>query len=213
MAQTLRSGARTGTDYLRIRAERTALFVIDMQNAFIAPGAALEVPGGRDLIPRIAALVETCRRRSVPIVWMQLDASPPGGGLLLEKYPRMREHAILFRGTPGFDLHWELPAPRDDEVRIVKHKYDSFHGTDLDEQLRGRGIESVIICGVTTNCCCESTARSAFERDYRVAFVADATAAFTDALHRNTLAAIDELFGRVVSTAEVLTELGASRAA
>ena len=107
------------------------------------------------------------QKNAVPVIWIRLDSSAPYGGLLLDKYPPLREQRVLFKGTHSFELFSDLPAPLEDEFHVVKHKYDAFHRTDLDTLLRNIGADTVIITGVTTNCCCESTARSAFEHNYK----------------------------------------------
>ena len=163
---------------------------------------------GRDIIARLVKLIAECRNLGVPVIWVRLDSSAPYGGLLLEKYPSLREQQVLYKGTHSFDLFSDMPAPLENEFHIVKHKYDAFHRTDLDTLLRNIGADTVIITGVTTNCCCESTARSAFEHDYKVAFTSDGTAAFEQRLHEATLGTVRELFGRVLSVDEVIRELG-----
>ena len=198
--------------FFRINRKTSALLIIDMQNAFLEPGAMLEAPMGRAIITRLTQLIAECRNRGVPVIWVRLDSSAPYGGLLLEKYPPLREQRVLFRNTHSFEFFSDLPAPLDNEFHVVKHKYDAFHGTDLDTLLKNIGADTVIITGVTTNCCCESTARSAFEHDYKVAFTSDATAAFEERLHEATLGTVRELFGRVVTVAEVIYELGNSPA-
>jgi ureidoacrylate peracid hydrolase len=99
------------------------------------------------------------------------------------------------------------------EHLIVKHKFDAFFETDLDAILRYHRVDTVIITGTATNACCESTARSAFMRDYKVVFPSDANATFDEAMHRATLVNIDLLFGRVLTTEELLAELGIRAAA
>ena len=202
-----REATQVGEVFFRINRKTSALLIIDMQNAFLEPGALLEAPAGRDIIARLAQLIEVCRDLNVPLIWVRLDCSEPYGGLLLEKYPSLREQRVLFKGTHSFELFSDLPMPRENEFHIVKHKYDAFHGTDLDTLLRNIGADTLIITGVTTNCCCESTARSAFEHDYKVAFAGDGTAAFEERLHEATLATVRELFGRVLSIAEIVEEL------
>lgn len=204
---TARETTRTGDAFFRINRKSSALLIIDMQNAFLEPGAVLETPMGRDIIARLAELIEACRGLDVPIIWVRLDCSAPYGGLLLEKYPALEQQQVLFRGTHSFELFSGLPAPTEDEFHVVKHKYDAFHRTDLDTLLRNIGADTVIITGVTTNCCCESTARSAFEHNYKVAFTSDGTAAFETRLHEAALGTIRELFGRVLTVDEVIREL------
>jgi len=178
-----------------------------MQNAFIAEGGALEAPAGRAIIPNIERLIAVCRQHGIPVVWIQLDSRDPQEGMLLRKYPALKAHETLYRGTDSFEFYKGLSAPQPGDYRIVKHKYDSFHQTDLEQMLKSQNIDTVIVNGVTTNCCCESTARSAFERNFKVAFVNDATAAYTRDLHEASLRVIDELFGRVMDTKTVIAEL------
>ena len=206
-----REATQVGEAYFRINRRTSALLIIDMQNAFLEPGAMLEAPMGRDIIARLVKLIAECRNLGVPVIWVRLDSSAPYGGLLLEKYPSLQEQQVLYKGTHSFDLFSDMPAPLENEFHIVKHKYDAFHRTDLDTLLRNIGADTVIITGVTTNCCCESTARSAFEHDYKVAFTSDGTAAFEQRLHEATLGTVRELFGRVLSVDEVIRELGDSQ--
>ncbi|MFT7458522.1 MAG: nicotinamidase-related amidase [Planctomycetota bacterium] len=204
---TARETTRQGEAFFRITPNKAALLIIDMQNGFLEPGAMLEVPAGRDIIPNIVNLMGECRKLNVPVIWVQLDSSAPYGGLLLDKYPPLRDEQVLYKGTHSFELFASVPQPEEGDFHIVKHKYDAFHGTDLDTLLRNIGIDTIIIAGVTTNCCCESTARSAFEHDYKVAFTSDGTAAFEKRLHDATLGSIRELFGRVLTIDDVITEL------
>ena len=93
------------------------------------------------------------------------------------------------------------------EHRVVKHKYDAFFETDMDAILRNSGVDTVIIAGTATNVCCESTARSAFFRDYNVAFPSDCNATFDDAMQEASLKTIDMFFGRVMPLEELLAEM------
>ena len=199
----------SGEALFNLTRDKTALLIVDMQNAFLEEGALLEVSEGRAMIPKLARLVERCRAIKLPIVWIQLDSTAPYGGMLIKKYPMLESKKILYKGTHSFDLFAELPTPQEGEYRIVKHKYDAFHQTDLDTLLRNLGVDSVVITGVTTDCCCESTARAAFERDYCVAFTSDGTATFDPQQHAASVKLMDELFGRVMTIDEVITELAA----
>ena len=202
----------TGTDYFRIDAARCALIVIDMQNAFVAEGAPFETSAAREMLPRLRELVTFFREINRPIVWTQSDHRPPYGGLMLQKFPIIRNHGILWQGDPTFDMYPHMLQPEDgpNEYRIVKHKFDAFFETDLDAILRYHQVNTVVITGTATNACCESTARSAFMRDYLVAFPSDANATFDQSMHEATLKNIELLFGRVMASAEVLTELRSS---
>lgn len=205
----------TGKDFFTINPRRCALIVIDMQNAFVAEGAPFETPGAREMIPRLERLIGCARELQMPIVWTQSDHRPPYGGLMLRKFPAIAKERVLWQGEPSFGIYPEMIQPREGslEHRIVKHKFDAFFETDLDAILRFHQVDTVIITGTATNACCESTARSAFMRDYKVVFPSDANATFDESMHRATLVNIDLLFGRVLSSEELLAEIGLRAAA
>jgi nicotinamidase-related amidase len=205
----------TGKDFFTIEPSRCALVIIDMQNAFVAKGAPFETPGARAMIPRLERLIGCARELQMPIVWTQSDHRPPYGGLMLRKFPAIANEHVLWQGAPSFDIYPDMLQPCEGplEHRIVKHKFDAFFETDLDAILRYHQVDTLIITGTATNACCESTARSAFMRDYKVVFPSDANATFDEAMHRATLVNIDLLFGRVLTTEELLAEIGIRAAA
>lgn len=199
----------TGKEFFAIDPHRCALIIIDMQNAFVAEGAPFETPGARAMIPRLERLVRRARELKMPVVWTQSDHRPPYGGLMLRKFPTIAQGRVLWQGEPSFDMYPEMLQPQEGllEYRIIKHKFDAFFETDLDAILRFHKVDTVIITGTATNACCESTARTAFMRDYKVVFPSDANSTFDQAMHDATLKNIDLLFGRVVSTEELLAEI------
>jgi ureidoacrylate peracid hydrolase len=196
-------------NFFKVDPQRAALIVIDMQNAFVAEGAPLETPGARAMLPHLERLVRFARGQHIPIVWTQSDHRPPYGGLMLRKFPVIGDQRCLWQGDPSFEMYPHMLQPQEGEreYRIVKHKYDAFFETSLDAILRFHGADTVIITGTATNVCCESTARTAFMRDYQVAFPSDANATFDAAMHEATLRNIDLLFGRVMTTEELLAEM------
>ena len=198
-------------DFFTVDARRSALIVIDMQNAFVAEGSPLETPGARAMIPRLEKLIRFARERTVPVIWTQSDHRPPYGGLMLRKFPVIGEKRCLWRGDLSYEMYPGMLQPEEGkgEYRIVKHKFDAFFETDLDAILRFHRVETLIVTGTATNVCCESTARSAFMRDYQVAFPSDANVTFDQAMHEATLKNIDLLFGRVMTTAQLLQEMAA----
>jgi ureidoacrylate peracid hydrolase len=204
---TMAERVARGREVFTIDPRRAALLVIDMQNAFLAPGAAYETPAGRAMIPNLERLLRHAREHGMPVVWTRSDHSPPAGGAVLRKCPAVREDRVCWPGNESFAFYPHMPQPGDEDHQVVKHKYDAFFETDLDAILRNRGVETVIVTGVTTSVCCDATARSAFSRDYNVVFLADATGEYDDELHRATLRVMDLVFGRVMSTEELLAEL------
>jgi len=201
----------SGKNFFTIDPRSCALIVIDMQNAFVAEGAVFETPPARAMIPRLEQLIQLARVSGIPIVWTQSDHRPPYGGLMLQKFPPIAEDHILWQGELSYEIYPHMLQPKEGslEYKIVKHKFDAFFETDLDTILRHNEVDTVIITGTATNACCESTARSAFMRDYKVVFPSDLNATFNEDMHQATLKNIDLLFGRVVSSHELLAEIEA----
>lgn len=179
-----------------------------MQNDFVEQGGSFTAfPKSIQIIPKIEKLVSFARSNSMPVIWTLCDHGPPGGGLLLKKFPPIRDQKVLWLNTRSFELYPEMVQPLPDEYKIIKPKYDAFFGTNLEHILRNLGCRTLVITGISTEVCCESTARSAFHREFQVAFVSDATATRTDEAHNATLRAIDNYFGKVLTTDELLSEL------
>ena len=126
---------------------------------------------------------------------------------MLRKFPPIAEDHILWRGEPSYEMYPHMLQPREGKLEYRIVKLDAFFETDLDAILRYHQVDTVIITGTATNACCESTARSAFMRDYKVVFPSDLNATFDDAMHQATLKNIDLLFGRVVSSDELLADM------
>jgi nicotinamidase-related amidase len=200
-----------GSDFFKLDKANTALLVIDMQNEFVEKGAHYTAyPTSIDIIPNIDRILSLAREHKMPVIWTQSDHSFPYGGLMLKKYPPIAQEKVLWRNTRSFEIFTNMTQPLANEYRVVKHKYDAFFGTDLDLILRNLKIESLVITGIATDVCCESTARSAFFREYQVAFISDATSTFDPEAHKATLKVINLFFGRVMTTDEVVRELTAS---
>jgi nicotinamidase-related amidase len=197
----------TGERLFNLGSTKNALLIIDMQKAFLDEGAPFEVADGREIIGNIDKILSHCRRTGIPVIWTQSDHSAPYGGLILTKYSVVRNDKVLWKDHPSFQLYARMPQPLQSELRVVKHKYDAFYQTDLEMILRNLGVDTVMITGIDTCVCCESTARAAFFRDFNVAFVGDATASYSRENHNSTLRVIDDIFGRVMTTEKVLAEL------
>ncbi|KAA9166419.1 cysteine hydrolase [Amycolatopsis acidicola] len=200
---------------------RAALLVIDMTNDFLAEGAPYECADGRALLPHINRLIGLARAKGLPVV-CTTQVHHPGGadlGMVRHLHPLTGSGKALVEGTEGVELHPELDFdPATDEF-LVKRRYSAFYGTDLENYLRRRRIDSVIITGVATHSCCEATARDALFRDFAVYFVSDATAtvglsdagwgSFTaEEVHRFALTDIAHFLGRVGTTDELAALLG-----
>ncbi|XP_043715352.1 nicotinamidase 2-like [Telopea speciosissima] len=151
------------------------LLVIDMQNYF----ASMAKP----ILPAINTTIDLCRNLSIPIIFTRHNhKSPSDDGMLGEWW----NNDLVMDGTPEAELMPELNRKSDDKI-LEKNTYSGFRGTGLEEYLVERGIKEVIITGVMTNLCCETTAREAYVRGFRVFFSTDATATSARELHVATI--------------------------
>lgn len=207
---------------------RTALLVIDLQHGFLDPGASLEVPKGRDILPNVVQLVAACRRSQAPVIFTEFVYAP--NVPCLRGNPFGPEHLPALPGQPtGFGYHSsncligpqvgqgaeaaatvDALAPRPDELVVRAHTYDKFYGTPLDLALRSRGVDRLIVTGVTTDVCVNATIIAASTRNYRVIAVSDGMATIHDHLHTACLQIWQNKFARIATTAEVVEELAAA---
>jgi ureidoacrylate peracid hydrolase len=196
--------------YDRLLGPKTALVVIDLQNAFMLPGMPVEVPAARDIVPNVNKLAAATRKAGGKVVWikMSLEGQSEAWSVFFDGDPRQGTRTQLRPGAHGFELYADLDVRPEDAV-LVKHRYSAFiqGSSDIDRYLRSAGLDTIIIVGTLTNVCCESSARDAMMLNYRLVFVADANAALSDAEHNATLASIIRVFGDVATTDEVIALL------
>ena len=152
-----------------IEPERTALLVVDMEHDFVH--GPLAVTGATELARRLAPVVHAAREAGMTIVWVTQALRPEDVGPLA-RFDAVAEGRALREGSPGVEVVPEL-APRGDDVRVVKRRFSAFLQTDLDPVLRGRGIERVIVCGISAHVCCDTTVRDAFQLGYDAVYVVD----------------------------------------
>jgi nicotinamidase-related amidase len=205
---------------------RTALLCIDFQNDFCKPegffaGAGHDVSTCQAAVDRTAWLLEQVRPLGIPVFWSRsVNPDPPRYKLPPLRFRAPRESAkfqekvggtnVFAPGTWGAQIVDDLEV-RPEDVVIDKPRYNVFHRTALEDELRSRGIDTVIVTGVTTNCCVESTSRDAFMRDFAVLVVSDCVAAFGNEwdLHEASLRNLSLLFAVIAPADEVVEELRA----
>ena len=200
----------------KVDPQHSALILVDVLNDFCAEGGAMHREG-RDLtlvkrmMPRLERLLDAARSAKVPCVWIRCAYNTGPNHYLsevwLEQAKRRRNGAyvqfpVCELGEWNGDFYQVKPLP--DEVIVTKHRYGAFESTDLDLILRSRGIRSVIMTGVATNVCVETTARQAFMRDYYVVFTSDCSATYSQAAHDATLFNLEHFFGEVVTSEQVI---------
>jgi nicotinamidase-related amidase len=191
----------------------TGLLVIDLQKGFVNKGAFCEVPAARDMLPRIQKLIEVCRKQSIPVIYTRMSHRFIGSTVYRDLWPNhFKEDGrpILEPGSEEFELIDELNVKEEDIV-LDKDRYSAFFGTPLDLILKDKGVKTIIITGLASNVCCESTAREAFFLNYRVLFVDDCNVTLNDEMHRWAVENIRLVFGYVLSSNELIKKIQASR--
>jgi len=167
-----------------------ALLVVDMQNGFCHPEGSftrigMGLDGADDAVRHAASAVEQARRAAIPVVFTR-HLYRPGradeGLALKQNSPALAGLDGLQGGTWDAEVVAELGCgPRD--LTVDKVRFDAFQWTSLEPLLRGLGVDDLVVCGVVTNLCVETTIRSAFMRDFPVTLLADCCAAQTRRLH------------------------------
>jgi ureidoacrylate peracid hydrolase len=194
-----------------------ALIVVDMQNDFCAKGGMMDLEGAdlaavQAMAAQLPDALDAARSAGVLVVFIRNVYSTERNAYLsdvwLEQMLRRRGDSYTVREVCGADS-WQGDfyggiAPQAGEPIVTKHRYGAFHNTDLETILRVHGIRTVVLTGVATNACVETTAREAFVRDYYVAFTADGTACYSDEAHEATLQTIDKYFGVVVTLDDLI---------
>jgi ureidoacrylate peracid hydrolase len=204
--------------YDEITPTRTALVVIDLQNAFLRPGAPSEVPNARAIVPAVNRLADALRKSGGTVALVQATFERDGWPLFFENMVRpelaARILAALRLGSPDHALWPELSIAPEDIV-VPKYRFSAFlpGASTLPAILRGRGIDTVLIAGCMTNMCCDSSARDAVMTDFRTVMVADCNAARTDAEHLSALGSFLTGFGDTRRSDELIAKLTGSPAA
>lgn len=211
----LRGGRRHA--YERLDPANTALIVVDMQNYFMQSGMPACCDVARDIVPNVNRLAGAVRGAGGAVVWIVTEALPGSTDDWPNLYELGADHvreARLEKLATGADGHalWPAMEREESDLTVTKTRYSAFieGSSDLEAQLRKRSIDTVLITGVATNICCESTARDAMMRDFRTVMVSDANAANNDEEHAASLVSFYLYFGDVQTTDQVIENLARS---
>ena len=200
---------------------KTALIVIDLQNAFMIEEVAVaHVPFAVEIVPNVNKLAAAVRRSGGKVFWIKQtvdDASCIAWSEWLNMMrPGVRDGLVrnLAPGSRGHAIYAELDIKPEDEI-VEKLRFSAFvqGSSDLPHRLCTQGYDTVLITGTVTNVCCESSARDAMMLNFKTIMVSDANAARTDAEHNATLATFYAIFGDVMDTAFLIARLEANAAA
>jgi ureidoacrylate peracid hydrolase len=198
---------------------RPALLLIDMQNCFVSKGGSydtlcIDTSYYLKALPNVLTLARKCREHGIPMFYTLAVREASGIDLLTRTHkflPKSREERIestpiCVRGTWDADLIAEI-KPDDLSNVITKRRDSSFYGTNLDKKLKEAKADTLILCGVDTSICVETSLRDAFNLGYDVILISDATASMDARRYECTLDDVRRFFGLVIDTNEFLSEL------
>jgi ureidoacrylate peracid hydrolase len=191
---------------------KSALIVVDMQNDFVHSDGAcalngLDVTKSQAIVPDIQRVIDAMHIAGRPVIFIKTthDDSTNSPAWLTRLIGRA--HPICVTGTWGTEYFGV--APVDGDIEVIKHRYSAFIGTDLDLKLRSMGVESILMTGVGTSVCVESTMRDGYMLDYYALLVTDATAGGSEQDYQGSLTNMSRGFGWLTDSVEVSSLLGA----
>jgi ureidoacrylate peracid hydrolase len=192
--------------------KRTAHIIVDLQNGFMAPGQVAEIATAREIVPAVNRISDAVRQAGGLVVYIQNtfdDVAVSTWSTFFDHFCSPERRARMIAAfTPGSEGHalWPGLDVQPPDLQVGKRRFGAFApgASDLHAILQDRGIDTLIITGTASQVCCESTARDAMMLNYKVFFIADGNATFTDDEHNATLSAMAHTFCDVVDTATIL---------
>ena len=188
---------------MRLNAAASALLVVDMQQFFLDASSPTFACGGVAILPTVKRLLDAFRSAGRPVIFTKHVHHPADldSGIMGWWW-----QGKCLEGSPESEIHPSL-APLPGEKVVLKHRYSAFYNTDLETVLRCLKVEDVVVTGTMTNMCCESTARDAYYRDYRVFFPADGTGSISEEMHLASLLNLAFGFAYVTTGDDIAAQL------
>ena len=197
---------------------KAALVVVDMQNDFVRKGAPFFLQGCNDAIPNVQKVLQACRETQIPVVFLKFTAGPEQTLIWTWSKPLHLPDKACWKGCrrfyeetqkqeEGHDIIDEL-YPQEGEAIVEKYSYGGFFETNLQTVLQARGAKQLIIIGCAAPFCIDDTVTGAFDRQYQNFVVSDAIGYFDKEFLKNSLRRIAMKYGRVLTTKELLAEMG-----
>ncbi|HSG67062.1 MAG TPA: isochorismatase family protein [Bacteroidales bacterium] len=180
-----------------------ALLVVDMQNYFLDSEEHAFIPSAPVILPNVIKLMEICKDHGVPTILTRHINTRNDAGLM-----GIRWHEVIRDEDPRSHLHKDIAAIGGEVM--VKSQFDAFHNTQLEKRLKAAGVKQIIITGVMTNMCCETTARSAFVKGFEVIMPVDATAAYNYEFHLATFLNMAYMFSTPLTTRDLIASMNES---
>jgi len=198
--------------------KKAALVVVDMQNDFVRKGAPFFLQGCNEAIPNVRKVLQACRNARIPVVFLKFTAGPEETLIWTWSKPLhppdkacwkncRRYYEEIQKEAEGHDIIDEL-CPVEGEEIVEKYSYGGFFETNLHTVLQARHAEQLIIVGCAAPFCIDDTVTGAFDRQYQSFVVSDAIGYFDKEFLKNSLRRIAMKYGRVLTTEQILTEMG-----
>lgn len=183
-----------------LRPGHCALLILDMQRFFLDESSHAHIPSALAIIPKVKSLMTAFLNNKLPVI-LTRHLNTKKDANLMDKWWR----DLITEENPLSEITPEFKYP--DAIVIKKTQYDAFYRTSLEDMLRKNGITQIVIAGVMTHLCCETTARSAFVRGFEVFFTIDGTATYNEDFHRATLLNLSHGFAIPVLCEEINEQL------
>ncbi len=179
--------------------ENSALLVLDMQNVFLSPSSHAYIPSSNVVIPIINSLINHFENHHRPIFFTRHINSDDDEDLMLKWW-----NSPITLDDPLSSISTDLNV--DSSEILIKNKYSAFINTNLEQILIKKSIKQVLITGVMSHLCCESTAREAFMRNFEVFYIIDGTATYTELLHKGTMFSLAHGFAECLTAKDVMSD-------
>lgn len=184
----------------KFKLTNSALLIIDMQNYFLNERSHAYVPSSRVILKNIAQLLNLFRKKKLPIIFTYFAVKKNEKDTIKDWW-----NDTVNVGSSQSRIVEEI-KPKEEEGVLRKRTYSSFYNTKLERFLKKHNVKNLLITGVLTNLCCETTAREAFVRNFNVFFVMDATATYNEEMHLFSLINLSYGFATLVSTEEIISK-------
>lgn len=182
-----------GSREYKVDVKHMALLVVDMQNYFLDPEEHAFIPSAPTILPNILALMESCKALGIPVILTRHINNMRNAGLMGKRWSE-----LIREKDPRSELNEKIITAGGEIIH--KSQFDAFYDTQLEKRLRAAEVKQIIMSGVMTNMCCETTARSAFIRGFEVIMPVDATAAYNYEFHLATFLNMAYMFSTPINT-------------
>lgn len=181
--------------------ELSALLILDMQDYFLESSSHAFIPSGKIILPGLLRTAEYFRSMGRPVIGTKHINTEKNAAMMGKWWSE-----LILQSHPLSNLNQKLEIQMDEIIQ--KTQYDAFHESTLHEVIKKQGVQQLVIGGVMTHLCCESTARAAFVRGYEIFFLVDGTATYNRDYHQGTLRNLAHGMAVLTTTDRLISEMG-----